>query len=145
MTVIAFDGMTLAADKRCSGGSAVFTVRKIDRLSDGSLVGLTGDTAYCAQMLAWLRDGEKLADFPATQRDREKFAGVLVVRPTGEVWKYEDTPHPYRIEDRFYAIGSGRDFALAAMMLGKSAREAVKVACEFDASCGNGVDTLTLL
>ena len=37
-----------------------------------------------------------------------------------------------------------RDFALAAMHLGKSAREAVEVACALDVFCGNGIDTLEL-
>ena len=144
MTIIAWDGHTLAADKRCSGGACTFTVRKIHRLADGSLIGLSGDSAYCAQMLAWVQAGEKAADIPATQRDRDKFAAAMVIRPNGEVWKYEDTPHPYRVEDKVFAIGSGRDFALAAMDLGLNSVRAVEVACARDQNCGNGIDTLRL-
>lgn len=42
-----------------------------------------------------------------------------------------------------HAIGTGRDYARAAMHLGRNAVEAVQVAILFDENCGNGVDTLT--
>jgi hypothetical protein len=45
-------------------------------------------------------------------------------------------------EDAHHAIGSGRDFAAAAMYLGKTAREAVEVAMALTGFCGHGVDTL---
>jgi hypothetical protein len=35
-----------------------------------------------------------------------------------------------------WAIGSGRDFAVAAMSVGKSAAEAVAIACQFDCYSG---------
>lgn len=44
----------------------------------------------------------------------------------------------------FYAIGSGRDFALMAMHLGKSAREAVALAALFDRYTNTEVQSLTL-
>ena len=48
------------------------------------------------------------------------------------------------MEGPFCAIGSGRDFALAAMALGHSAIEAVTVAGRFDTASGNGFDALPL-
>jgi ATP-dependent protease HslVU (ClpYQ) peptidase subunit len=45
-------------------------------------------------------------------------------------------------EDKKTATGSGRDYALAAMHCGKTAREAVEIACLFETGCGNGVDEL---
>lgn len=39
------------------------------------------------------------------------------------------------------ADGSGRDYATAAMYLGKTAREAVAVAARFEANTGMGVDS----
>ena len=69
---------------------------------------------------------------------------MLVVLPDRSLHKFESTPHPLRFPPQNFAIGSGRDFALAAMHLGKTAVEAVEVACHFDSGCGNGIDTLTL-
>lgn len=39
-------------------------------------------------------------------------------------------------------MGSGRDFAIAAMHCGKTAREAVEIASLYENGCGNGVDVL---
>jgi hypothetical protein len=143
MTVIAWDGKTLAADKRATNGTLYRTVTKIFRVGD-CLVGYAGDPAFGNEMCAWLRAGEKIADFPTGQRDKDDWAGTLVIRSNGVIQKYERTPYPITFEDKHHAIGCGRDFALAAMYLGKTAREAVEVTCALDSGCGNGVDTLTL-
>lgn len=54
MTVIAWDGQTLAADKRAvSGGGIARTVTKIMR-HDDALLAITGDWDAGAEMRAWL-------------------------------------------------------------------------------------------
>ncbi len=45
----------------------------------------------------------------------------------------------------FHAIGSGQDYALAAMHLGKNAHEAVVVASQFDNNTGTQIDTLQVV
>ncbi len=143
MTVIAFDGRTLAADKRALIGGLSRSTTKIHRVG-ASLVGFAGDGAQGMEMLAWLRKGAKPVAFPESQRDDDDWASVIVVRPGGFIDLYERTPYPIRYEDKIFAVGSGRDFALAAMHLGLSAKQAVEVACVFDPGCGNGVDELRL-
>ena len=96
------------------------------------------------EMVAWARGGFKRATFPDMQRDEENSIAMLVIRQKGVIWVYENTPFAIEHEDEQFAIGSGRDYALAAMRLGKSAEEAVLLAAEFDPGTGNGVDTLTL-
>ena len=44
----------------------------------------------------------------------------------------------------YHAIGSGRDFALMAMRLGKSPKQAVKLAHEFDVNTGPGIQEVNL-
>jgi len=70
----------------------------------------------------------------------------MVIRPGGEVREYAGNGggHYERVEDAFCAMGGGRDYALAAMFLGKSALEAVQVACALDITCGKGIDVLEL-
>lgn len=142
MSVIAWDGTTLAADKRMSNGTLIRTTTKIFRARE-ALVGYTGDADCGEAMLAWFEAGANKAEFPETQRDKDLWAGLLVIWEDGTIWKYERTPHPLRLPPQQFAVGSGRDFALAAMHLGKSAAEAVEVAIHFDSGCGNGVDVLT--
>lgn len=142
MTVIAWDGRTLAADKMsCSAGYG-YTVTKVHRLRDGSLVGFSGDGDGAMALLAWLEAARNPAGYPEAQKDNDTSA--VVVRPDGTVWSYGKTPFPQRIECRFYAMGHGRDFALAAMHLGHDARKAVEVACALDAFCGCGIDVVEL-
>jgi 20S proteasome alpha/beta subunit len=143
MTVIAWDGKTLAADKRATfGGNLVLTTTKIFVVND-SLVAYAGNADFGAQMVAWLRDDGRPETFPESQRDKDDWAGLLVLRAGQPIKRYERTPYPICFEDRCVAIGSGRDFAMAAMYLGCDARRAVEVTCALDSNCGNGIDTLT--
>ena len=142
MTCIAWDGKTLAADKMtCSVGYG-YTVTKIHRLKGGAIVGFSGDGDGAMALLAWLDSPRDDSAYPPGQKDNDTCA--LVITPNGSVLSYGKTPFPQRIECQRYAMGHGRDFALAAMHLGKSAREAVEVACALDVFCGNGIDTLEL-
>lgn len=142
MSVIAWDGKTLAADKRACLGTLIRTVTKIYKVNS-ALVAYAGDADAGEEMLAWLVDGAVPKDFPPHQRNDDRWSGLLVIWPDGTLWKYERTPYPLKFPPQQFAIGSGRDFALAAMFLGKDAVEAVHVACAFDSGCGNGVDFLT--
>ena len=142
MSVIAWDGKTLAADKRASFGTTIHTTTKIFHSGD-ALVAYAGDASFGEEMRAWYGRGAKPEDFPVSNRDKEDWAGLLVIRRGRPIARYERTPYPVLFEDTLFAIGSGREFALAAMHLGKTAREAVEVAIALDSGCGNGIDTRT--
>jgi len=141
MSVIAWDGKKLAADKRACLGTLIRTTTKIFRVGD-ALCAYAGDADGGEEMLAWFRAGAPPNGFPVSQRD-ENWSGLLVIRK-GEILKYERTPFPVRFEDGAFAIGCGRDFALAAMHLGHDAVKAVEVAIALDSGCGNGIDVLEL-
>ncbi len=144
MTIIAWDGKTLAADKRAVNNHRAFAVTKIHRVKrDGSLFGISGDFVRGLEMLAWYEGGADPEKLPAFQRSNEDYAPIILVKPSG-VYAFEMGPVPLKVEEPFHAGGSGRDFALAAMHLGCDARRAVEVAITFCAGCGNGIDTLTL-
>lgn len=143
MSVIAWDGKTMAADKRAVFGTTIFTTTKIERIGD-ALLAYAGEASFGEEMIAWWRRGAKPEDFPASQRDKDDWAGLLVIRRGQRIARYERTPYPVWFEDKCFAIGSGREFALAAMYLGCNARRAVEVACALDSGCGNGIDVLEL-
>lgn len=143
MTTIAWDGRTLAADKRAEYGGCIQVVTKIFRAGD-CLVGGAGEASFILAMVEWVRAGRAAHEFPSSQRDKDDWQPVLVVEPNGLAMVYERTPHPIRWERPFGAVGSGKQFAMAAMHCGKTAQEAVAVASEFDCGTGNGVDVLSL-
>lgn len=143
MTVIAWDGKTLAADKLSARGGTGYTITKIRRI-DNLLVGASGGSDYCAQMLAWIEGGRDIAKFPADQNTKDDFACVVAVTDGGRVLTYDRTPYPVHIESMPFAIGCGRDCALGAMAAGATAAEAVEITGRFDINCGRGVDMLEL-
>lgn len=143
MTVIAWDGKTLAADKRMCAGDTVKTTTKIFRFGR-ELLGFSGDISVGAELLDWYRAGAKPESFPAINRCKDSVASLMLIRADGTAWRYESGPSPFRCEGEFCAWGSGDESALVAMACGKSAAEAIEVVARFNNGCGNGVDTLTL-
>lgn len=143
MTVIAWDGKTLAADKRACYGGMICTVTKIFRVGD-LLVGGSGELPYVLAMIEWVRQGRQLEAFPNAQRSKDDWQPLLVIEADGSPSLYERTPYPVRYEHQAIAIGSGREYARAILHIGRSAREAVQVTCDLESSCGNGIDVLEL-
>ncbi|MDR2213955.1 MAG: hypothetical protein LBE21_10075 [Pseudomonadales bacterium] len=141
MTVIAYDGKTVAADKRgIDGCGLVRTVTKIFRRErDGLVAAITGTHAVGLEMYEWWRSNSNDKDFPVSAREDD---ASLIIIGGGRVLVYTVGPQPVTQEEDQVAFGSGRDFALAAMALGKTAVEAVELACRFQSDCGNGIDTL---
>lgn len=134
MTTIAFDGETLASDTQ----SSLFRlrVRKICRLPDGRLFGSCGRLSDNVAVAKWMIDG---GEKPKVE---DSFHGIVV---TGRHHFYglEATLEPLLYDGMgMFAIGSGRDFALMAMYLGKSAGAAVVLASKFDVDTGHDIEEL---
>lgn len=139
MTTIAYDGRTLAADRRVStsNGTRYAPVTKLRRLPDGRLVGCGGSLNDGIQFVDWLLDSARKETRP---RLDESFR-ALVIDADGRLLDYEQSLIPTE-EGVPFAIGSGSAYARAAMACGKTAAEAVGVAERFDLFTGDGVDTL---
>lgn len=144
MSVIAWDGKTLAADRRAVSNGICRTASKIFKLPDGTLFACSGLLVHGLQVKHWLESGAAVENFPAAQRDKDDWEACWHILHDGRVHCYERTPYPLVFAEPFQAMGSGRDYAEAAMYLGKTASEACQVACHFDVGCGNGIETLTL-
>ena len=142
MTVIAWDGKTLAADKQSTNGGFASTVTKIHRVP-GGIVGFTGNGGHAMALFAWFKGGRDPKAWPKKEGDSS--AGVVFISEDG-IYAYsgEDGPNAEKLENKFDAWGVGYAYALAAMHLGHNARIAVQVACDLDINCGKGIDTLEL-
>lgn len=144
MTIIVWDGRMLAADKQVTTSGLRRKVTKIFKIRD-HLVGFSGDFDLAQSLKYWFQSGADIEKYPTFQSDSDKFVGMLVITPDREILKYERSPHPiYMTENKTYALGSGRDFAIGAMAMGANAVEAVSIASIFDSGCGMGIDCLTL-
>lgn len=142
MTVIAFDGKTMAADKQGESGY-IKTVRTKIRRLNGCLIGGAGTRHVVESVIAWLIAGAKPEQFPEPATKGE--ADILMVKPDGSIYLIQSGPHFTQLENRFFAIGCGADAAMAAMHLGYDAKHAVEVACIVNTGCGGGIDSLALV
>lgn len=159
MTTIAFDGKTLACDSCWTLGGTVDTLStKIVRLSSGSLFGTAGqnDSRAVNALLDKVKTPGQLPSYEALMAIRADVLGLLVL-PKGRVYKVATTiisPENWNedmgdfglweISGPFTAIGSGGDLALVAMECGKSARDAVRIACKYDPQSRGPVHQMAL-
>jgi hypothetical protein len=143
MTVIAWDGKTLAADKQATTSGLMRKVTKIRRIN-GRLFAVSGDWDRGQLMFDWAEQGMKREDWPEFQKKDDEWVGMVMIDEQGKAWKFERAPIPYLIEDPTFAMGSGRDYAYAAMHMGADAANAVLVACAFESGCGLGVDVMRI-
>jgi ATP-dependent protease HslVU (ClpYQ) peptidase subunit len=149
MTCIAWDGKTLAADRLATNAGIRRCVKKLHRLQrpDGDvLLAFTGALDVGQAMLAWYKDGALPSRFPEAARQGD--ATLIAISADG-VRSYASGPYPMEYEAApdvgvALAWGSGRDFAAAAMFLGRTAAQAIDVAAVFQTDVGLGVDTMRL-
>lgn len=140
MTTIAYDSVMLAGDRLCeSNGIPTQRTKVYSGCDDTLLVGCAGEAQDSILFRRWLESGVIEDKKPKVENS---FNALVVERESGKAFLYEHKLAPILIEDKYYAIGSGRDFAWMAMNMGFSAREAVKKASEFDIYTGNGVDVI---
>ena len=136
MTTIAAKASTgeIAADSMVSGDDSFYLVEKL-RLGKTSLYGACGDWDKILKFYQVLEAGGDL--------DSDTDVTVLELRHDG-IWIYESTIIPAKIKNDFWAIGTGANYAIAAMHLGLSPAEAVKIACMYDTSSHEPIDVLKL-
>lgn len=146
MTTIAYDGKILAADGRATVGNLI-SAKKTQKIfplkalvSGVEILGvLAGAGSY--QSIMQVKQHIERADlFEAVEvPDLEpgSFTGLLVLE-TGEAFILEDRLIPMPVELPT-AIGSGTDYAMTAMHLGKSSFEGVQAACELDCYSGGEI------
>lgn len=142
MTIIAWDGKTLAADKQATNSGFALKVTKIYRFGD-ELIAAAGESDSGEALRYWYMNGADIGKYPDnTDPNGYSKASLMVISRDGTIRKFEMAPHPILIESGYCAMGSGRDYALATMHLGYDARKAVEVASALDVDCGLGIDVL---
>ncbi|MEY4760671.1 MAG: hypothetical protein RLZZ200_527 [Pseudomonadota bacterium] len=135
MTTVAWDGHTLAADSQVTFGNLVGHCTKAVKLEDGRLLASSGFAEDHFQVKQWLETGglrgprHEDPEQPVLDKD---YTGILI---DGDgAWVIQSNLIRWPLPRKHWAIGSGRDFAIAAMHLGRTAAEGVAIACEFDAN-----------
>lgn len=147
MTTVAFDGKTLAADTLATDSWGLkFYAPKIFTSNDGTWhVGFSGEMAQTRKWLSVVKGMtlEQVLEHghPDYKRD-DNDPGILLVDNGGGMWHHSQGIFLDQETYRFYAIGSGRDYAMAAMELGQTAPQAVAIAASFDNGTGTRIDRI---
>lgn len=116
-------------------------VCKVFKLPNGTLIGFAGTLAKIQNCMRDLKkDPNALTVLKAPKED---IFECIVVYPDDKV-RILESEGWVETEAKYYAIGSGRIPALVAMRCGKSARQAIKIAMDFDKDTGGKVRTVQL-
>ena len=143
MTTIAWDGKTLAADTLATDPWGLKDYGTKIIYGNGWIGGCAGQRHEIAKWkkVALSLSFEEVLELgvPDWHKD-DNDPAILITNGKGS---YRATGGVFMKNQReFWAIGSGRDFALAALYCGKTAREAVEVAMAFDNGTGGEVEHL---
>jgi hypothetical protein len=138
LTTIAFDGKTLAADSLVLSGNLKFGYQdKIYKLKDGRYLATAGDICVIPSVIAWLNGGEK----PILPVE-SNFIAILLGKK-GQFFEIDKDLliYPACIP---WVGGSGDTIALTAMHCGKTAFEAVEIACKLDHCSGGEIKQIQI-
>lgn len=147
MTTVAYKDGVMACDSCWADESGMQTTSaiKIDKLSGGGLLGQAGDGDARA-VLDILDKVRTVKQFPSRKDladTRVEFHGLFVL-PDRTIYLIDIYPENPDVYDTWAAqvwlagrrgmaaVGSGSHVAIGAMSAGKSAREAVAIACDWD-------------
>ena len=138
MTVIAWDGKILAADKQVTYGNLRRVTRKIFKVGD-CFVAFAGTAGTSHVLLNWFKSGEKKEAWPSEIQQTEEWSHLIVANKSAFYW-YDRHPYKLHLRQKLSAWGIGSDFAIGAMEAGADAITAVRIASKHCEGCGFGVD-----
>jgi ATP-dependent protease HslVU (ClpYQ) peptidase subunit len=129
-----FSTREIAADSMISGEDTHYATQKL-RKKRLSIIGAAGEWKHVLEFYKRLQTRKSL--------ENDCDISAIELRHDG-IWVYESTIIPTRIEQDYFAIGTGSGYAIAAMYLGKTPKEAVEIAALFD-PCTRGPITVMSL
>tara|TARA_R110000824_G_C14668764_1_gene618783 strand:+ start:24 stop:503 length:480 start_codon:yes stop_codon:yes gene_type:complete len=150
MTVVVWDGETLATDRQASDGSLKWETDKawyVMRDDKPYIVSGVGYLKYIITLREWFTNGADPEKYPyglRTGTSRITTQQLVVIDRDKGLIVYDDSPFP--VEQGFTpcAFGDGKEFAYGALSMGATASEAVGVTNEHSLHCGKGVSLYSL-
>lgn len=143
MTTIAWDGVTLAADRCSWSGCVRRKTRKVFRIKakDGAvcLVAFCGSQAFAVAIMGWMagkQEKPNCADFGLAPDD----SCAVVIDSARRVWTLGNRLQYCRMNEQIFASGGGQEFAWGALEAGATAKRAVEIAIKRSDYAGFGVD-----
>ena len=142
MSTIAYDGNTLAGDRMCTVGNTPMPFQKIGKIN-GMTFGCAGYAEDTVLFAEWVKTGMIRSSNTVPKLSTNFHA--ICIDANGDVYLYFEklVPIPHQ-KGKPWAFGSGGEFAMGAMAMGATAKDAVEIATQFDINTGLGVDVIKL-
>ena len=102
-----------------------------------AFIGFAGNADAFGKAISWLHD-------PTTKPPKLNGVEMLLLDQRGKIYHGTTMTNWMELSDSHFAIGSGMQFAQAAMASGKDPYEACKIAAKFDANTGCGYTKLVM-
>jgi ATP-dependent protease HslVU (ClpYQ) peptidase subunit len=144
VTTIAVRNRIMAADTQGTRSGSRIRIKKIRKLSDGSLFAGAGASGAIVKLQRWVEAGCPEDKPPKLGLADDEEVECIVLRSDGTLVLIDETLAPETLDQDFIAIGTGCEYALGAMACGRSAAQAVKIAARFDTNTSEPVEAMEL-
>jgi hypothetical protein len=124
-----FKGRTKIIKLKPKVARAVFGV-------DGAVIGFAGEAESWGEIVSWY-------DEPTTELPKPKKLELLMLTSEKKIYHASTLKNWMEIDEPVFAIGSGMQWAMSAVVSGKTTAEAVRIAMKYDPNTGLGVKTYT--
>jgi hypothetical protein len=159
MTVIAYCKGIMACDSMWGDDNDMLLTRrtKLTRLSSGAIIGEAGDddSRHVIELLSKVKTPAGLPSREALLKLAIDYDAVLVF-PSGRIFSISIgapehgerdywTAGLFEVSESYYAVGHGAAHAFTAMECGKSAHDAIRLACRRDLMCREPIHMMHLI
>ena len=142
MTVIAWDGKTLATDRMANDGSQKWESSKawygMSEDKEVAIITGVGLEHYIRELSEWYQQGMP----EPSVMPQPSHSKLIVVKKYGLYELSYKMLLPY--DAPYCAFGDGKEIALGALAMGATAGQAVNICNEHSLQCGKGVELFTL-
>lgn len=145
MTTVAVNRECIAADTRVITGGSYYHAPKLFRIGQ-SILGTAGDGFACLAFVEWFKSPRRnpgVLHKMFAEHDRDSI--IVAELNAGGIYLWNGWGFAERLNDPYYAIGSGSMAALEAMRHGLDPEEAVRCATAHDESTGSPIQIEYLL
>ena len=144
MTVIVWDGHTLATDRQATDGTHKWEASKAWYMHTPiyglCIVSGHGNVHDIIRRREWIRGGSD----PATYTIDTKYGAEMIVVNKDGLYVYHPASSTPDLRTKPCAFGYGADYAYGALAMGANAEQAVQAANKYSLHCGNGVECFSL-
>lgn len=102
-----------------------------------AFIGFCGNADSFGDVINWLW-------YPEEKAPRCKGIEMILLNANGQIFHGTNMRNWMLINQPFFSVGSGMQYAMGAMSVGKTPYEAVKIASKHDANTGKGFNKLEM-